>query len=127
MTTHESLLASFQTQTAQTLASLLDELRQTVSDRLAPAVHDAADSADAFTVELTTQQPQQTKRVDEAVDTLVRRRRRQFRLLRQVGFKLLEWVVLGIMWGIWFTVVIINLIRKGVVGVGRGVRWLVVF
>lgn len=127
LTNHESLLANFQTQTTRNLASTLDELRQTVSDRLAPAVHEAADAADAFTVELTTQQPQQTKRVDEAVDTLVRRRRRHFRLARQAGFKLLEWVVLSIMWGIWFTVVIINIIRKTFVGVGKGIRWLVVF
>ncbi|KAK5172096.1 uncharacterized protein LTR77_003734 [Saxophila tyrrhenica] len=123
----ESGLSHFQTTTARNLASRLDTLQQKASDQLTTHVHDASDEADAFIVELTTKQPQQTKRVDEAVDTMVRRRRRQFRLLRQAGFKVLEWAVLGVMWWIWFMVVVFKFAKRMVVGVGRGVRWLFVF
>jgi hypothetical protein len=90
-------------------------------------VHDTSDEADAFTVELTTRQPQQTKQVDDAIDEMIRQRRRQFRLFRRAGFKLLEWLVLSIMWGIWFMVVVFNTGKKIIVSILRFLRWLVVF
>jgi hypothetical protein len=124
--TLETALSRFQSETARNLASSLDELHHRATDQLTSNVHDASDEADAFIVELTTRQPQQTKRVDDAVDLMLRRRRRQFWFLRQAGFKLLEWLVLGLLWGIWFLVVVFNTVRNGIVVVGRFVRWLVV-
>lgn len=126
-TSFQSSLQTFQQQTSTSLHSLLGSLHDRASDQLTQHVHDASDEADAFIVELTTKQPQQTKRVDEAVDTMVRRRRRQFRLLRQVGFKVLEWVVLGIMWGIWAVVVGVNLLRRIVGAVFAVLKWLFTF
>lgn len=123
----EHSIATFQTQTAKALAADTSALHSKASERLSTLVHETSDEADAFTVELTTRAPQNTKQVLDAVDEMVRRRRRQWRLLVNVAFKLLEWALLGIMWGIWFVVVVFNLGKKGVLGVARLVRWLVVF
>ena len=123
----ERTLSGFQNETAKRLASQLDELQHRTTDHLTKLVHDTSDEADAFTVELTTRQPQQVKQVDDAVDAMLRRRRRQFRLLRRAGFKLLEWFVLGLMWWIWFLVVMFNTFRRVIVGLLRFLRWLVVF
>ena len=123
----ERTLMSFQNDTSKRLASQLDDLQQKAADHLTKLVHDTSDEADAFTVELTTRQPQQTKHVDDAVDAMFRQRRRQFRLLRRAGFKLLEWLLLGIMWWIWFLVVVFNTGRKFVVAILRFLRWLFVW
>ena len=126
-TSFETSLSNFQTHAAKTLAAETSTLHSKASDQLSKLVHETSDEADAFTVELTTRGPQNTKHVLDAVDEMVRRRRRQWRLLVNVAFKLLEWMLLGIMWGIWLAVVIFNVFRRGVVGVARFVRWLVVF
>ena len=123
----EAMLTRFQSQTAKNLESQLDELQHKGADHLTALVHETSDEADAFTVELTTKQVQQTKRVDEAVDDMLRQRRRQFRLLRRAGFKLLEWLVLGIMWWIWFTVVVFNTCKRIIVAIFRFLRWLFTF
>ncbi|SMR42062.1 unnamed protein product [Zymoseptoria tritici ST99CH_1E4] len=123
----EKTVQHFQSTTAKDLSAQLDELSHRVSDQLTKLVHETSDEADAFNVELTTKQPQEVKRVDEAVDEMLRQRRRQFRLLRRTGFKLLEWLVLGIMWWLWFLVVLFNMVKKVVMGGVRAVRWLVWF
>ena len=123
----EQALASFQNGKAKELNSQLDELRQRASEHLTKLVHETSDEADAFTVELTTRQPQHIRQVDGAVDTMLNRRRRQFRLLKSTGFKMLEWLVLSIMWWIWFIVVVFNIGKKSVVVLLRFLRWLVVF
>ena len=123
----EASLSHFESQTVGNLASRLDELQHRTSEHLTNLVHDTSDEADAFTVELTTRQPQQTKQVDDAIDEMIRQRRRQFRLLRRAGFKLLEWLVLSIMWGIWFMVVVFNTGKKIIVSILRFLHWLFVF
>ena len=123
----EASLLRFQSHTVGDLASRLDELQHRTSEHLTNLVHDTSDEADAFTVELTTRQPQQTKQVDDAIDEMIRQRRRQFRIFRRAGFKLLEWLVLSIMWGIWFMVVVFNTGKKIIVSVLRFLRWLFVF
>jgi hypothetical protein len=123
----EGTLQHFQDKTAKDLASQLDDLSHRVSDQLTKLVNETSDEADAFNVELTTKQPQEVKRVDEAVDEMFRQRRRQFRLVRRAGFKMLEWLVLGVMWWLWFIVVLFQTAKKAVVGCARAVRWMVWF
>lgn len=126
-TTFERTLSSFQTTTAKNLTNDTSTLHGKASDHLSPLAHDASDEADAFVVELTTKGPQNTKQVLDAVDEILRRRRRKWGVVLAVAFKVLEWVLLGLMWGIWFVVVVWKGVRGVVRGVGRGVRWLVVF
>ncbi|KAK3072746.1 hypothetical protein LTR53_006239 [Teratosphaeriaceae sp. CCFEE 6253] len=109
---------------AKDLNSRLEALGRKAADQLTTTVHSASDDADAFIVELTTKTPQDIKRVDDAVDAILRERRRQFRLLRRAGFKLLEWLVLGIMWWVWFVVVLFNTSRRILAGSVAFLKWL---
>jgi hypothetical protein len=58
------------------------------------------------------------------MDKMIRRRRRRFRWLRRGGWVLVEWLLVGVMWYVWFMVVL----TRVVMGVGKGVvrsfRWL---
>ncbi|KAF2486692.1 hypothetical protein BDY17DRAFT_291948 [Neohortaea acidophila] len=127
MPTFEMALSNFQDHTVRQLSSRLEQLRQRASDHLSNLVHDTSDDADAFIMELNTKSPQQSKRVDDAVEEMQRRRRRQFRLVHDAGFKILEWMVLGILWWIWFLVVVFNACKKVVFVIWRLLRWLLVF
>ena len=123
----EKTIKDFQSGPATSLSSRVDELQRKAADHLTTIVHETSDDADAFVVELTTKQPQDIKRVDDAIDEMLRQRRRQFRLLRRTGFKLLEWMLLGIMWWVWFIVVLFKSVRKMVVGFWSFLRWLLLF
>ncbi|KAK3636738.1 hypothetical protein LTR56_014040 [Elasticomyces elasticus] len=121
----EQDLDHFQNGTAKQLSSQLDGLGRKAAGQLTTTVHDTSDDADAFLVELTTKVPQDVKRVDDAIEDILRERRRQFRLLRRAGFKLLEWLVLGIMWWLWFIVLLFQAGKRVVVGMllGYGKYW----
>nr|POE99139.1 hypothetical protein CFP56_77123 [Quercus suber] len=123
----QQALDEFSRSTVEALASQLDALQRKAGDQLTKLVNETSDDADAFNVELTTKQPQDVKRIDDAIDDLLRRRRRQFRLLRHTGFKVLEWFVLGLMWWIWFFVVVFKATQRVVMGLLHGVRWLLTF
>lgn len=123
----EGTLTKFRDGPAKQLGSQLEDLRQRAADHLSNIVHETSDEADAFTIELNTKTPQSTKRVDDAVDEMLRRRRRQLRWLRITGYKLLEWLVLGILWWIWFLVAVFNIGRRVVVAIWRFFYWLFVF
>ncbi|KXT04380.1 hypothetical protein AC578_3583 [Pseudocercospora eumusae] len=123
----ERTLRRFQSETAKRLSTQLEELSNRAADQLTKLVHETSDEADAFNVELTTKQPQDVKRVDDAVEDMFRQRRRQFRLVINTGFKLLEWLLLGIMWGVWFVVVIFNTFRRVLMGIVRVLKWLFSF
>jgi len=122
-----STLSAFRSGPANSLNTELENLRNKASDHLSQLAHETSDDADAFILELNSKTPQQIKRVDDAVDEMLRRRRRQLRMLKVAGFKGLEWVVLGVLWWIWFLVVSFKLGRRVVVGIWRGVRWAVTF
>lgn len=125
--TFKASIQAYQSETAASLSRRLSELQGRVGDQLAALVYETADDADAFNVELTTKQPQDIKRVDDAVDAMLRQRRRQFRFIRRAGFKILELLLLSIMWWLWFIVMVVNTVRKTVVGMGKAVKWLVWF
>ncbi|KAI6912157.1 hypothetical protein KC334_g2314 [Hortaea werneckii] len=120
-------LTTFQSGPAQSLSDNLDALLRKASDHLTKTCHDTSDEADAFIVDLTTRRPQEVKRVEDAIEELLRQRRRQFLLFRKVGFKILEWVVLGIMWGVWSVVVLVNSVRRVIGWVLVVVKWLLSF
>ena len=118
---------TFQSDTGHALHTRLADLKSFVADKLTHTVHNSSDEADAFGVRLTTEQTLRIKQVDDAVDEILRLRRRQFRLMRRAGFKLLEWLVLGVMWWVWFIVVCWKSVRKVIVGIVKILRWLFSF
>ncbi|KAI9834609.1 MAG: hypothetical protein M1826_000011 [Phylliscum demangeonii] len=103
---------------SQRIARLLDGL----SSQLTPDVRARADEADAFMVELTTTSSLAVKEVHDALELLIRRRRRRVRWMRRALYLLLEWTLLALMWWVWLVVVAIRLVRGGLGLLIAGVR-----
>ena len=94
-----------------------------VTYKLTPLVRESADDADNLSTELTTTHTLAVKQLNDSIDGILRRRRRRLRWIRRGGWAMLEWTLLGIMWVIWFCVVIVRLIRCVIGGFVRAVRW----
>lgn len=118
---------SAQTFCNSTVSELLDKieaLRFRVGDTLTPLTRRAADEADEVSKDLVTSQTLQVKSISDTIAKMMRRRSRRFRWLRRGGWVMVEWALVGVMWWLWFMVVLVRV----VMGVGRGavagVRWL---
>ncbi len=125
-TTTQRLRYSAEQFSRKTVESLHDQIKaidERVTYKLTPLVRDSADDADNFSTELTTTQTLAVKQLNDSIDGILRRRRRRLRWIRRGGWAMLEWTLLGIMWMIWFCVVIVRLIRCVVGGFVRAVRW----
>ncbi|CAL3970153.1 hypothetical protein PZA11_006432 [Diplocarpon coronariae] len=110
--------------TAPLLLSRISELQHRLVDKLTPATRTAADDADEVSKDLVMSQLLKVKRIGDKIDKMTRTRRRRFRWARRGGWVLVEWLLVGVMWYVWFMVVIARVIM----GIGRGVvgsiRWL---
>jgi len=110
--------------TVQDLVSRLDGLKGTIQESLTPMARKAADEADEVSKDLVTSQTLKVKRITDAMDTMLRRRRRKFRWLRRAGWVLVEWGLVGVMWFAWLIVVFLKIFTS----IGRAVtattRWL---
>ncbi len=113
----------FSNTTVENLHRQIKAIDERVTHNLTPMVRAAADDADAFSTELTTTHTLSVKQLNDTIDVIIRRRRRRLRWLRRGGYVLLEWTLLGIMWWVWFIVVIIRLIRGISGGMISGMKW----
>lgn len=113
----------FRSQTCAALESRISELRVMVEDELFPRVRESGDKALAITSEVAGTAPLLVKGVADKVDAMMRMRRRRMRWVRRIGWMLVEWVLLGVMWWVWFVVVLVRLAKGVVVGLVRGIRW----
>lgn len=85
---------------------------------------DAADEADALGREIMGNQIQKVKALSDALDGMMRKRRRRFRWLRRGGWVVVEWALVGVMWWLWLVVVLLRVGRGFVGGILGAVRWL---
>ncbi|KAI9831108.1 MAG: hypothetical protein M1819_005196 [Sarea resinae] len=110
-----------------TVNGLLDQING-ISDRISTELtshaRSSADDADTFVYELTTTHTLAIKRINDSLDSMLRRRRRRIRWMRRAGYVLLEWALLGIMWWVWLIVVLVRFVRGTVCGVVRAVKWV---
>ena len=114
----------FTTITAKELSGRIAAIDKRVNASLSPLVRDSADDADAFSAQLTITHTLAVKQLNDNVDLILRRRRRRSRFFRRGGWAMLEWAVLGVMWMVWFIVVIVRLVRGTITGFIRTVKWL---
>ena len=114
----------FSHNTSENLRDQINAIDEHVTYKLTPLVRASADDADAFSTELTTTHTLAIKQLNDSVDTILRRRRRRLRYGRRIGWAMVEWTLLGIMWMVWLVVVMIRLVRGTVRGVVNGLRWL---
>ncbi len=124
-TTHfHTLSTAFTTTTVPALLHRVDSLRYKVAADLTSLANSAADAADDASRDLAVGQRLKVKRVVDAMEKMLRRRRRRFRWVRRAGWLVVEWLLVGLMWYVWFLVVVARVglgVGRGVV---RGVRWL---
>ncbi|OCL00883.1 uncharacterized protein K441DRAFT_650399 [Cenococcum geophilum 1.58] len=113
----------FRSQTCGALESRIGVLRVKVEDELFPRVRESGDKALAIASEVAGTAPLLVKGVADKVDAMMRMRRRRMRWVRRIGWMLVEWVLLAVMWWVWFVVVLVRLARGVVVGLIRGIRW----
>ncbi|KAL1985211.1 hypothetical protein VTN96DRAFT_8127 [Rasamsonia emersonii] len=109
------------------LQSELERLETLVDQSLTPRVRAAALDAEALSTQLNTTSTLEVKQLSDALDKGIRKRNRRLRWVRRVGFVLLEWTVVGVMWWLWLVVMIFKVIRgigKGVISTIRWVLWL---
>lgn len=109
---------------ADDLTARIAQLRDEVETRLVPRVRDAGDDAMRVSSVVSAQGPLAAKQVADDMEHMLRLRRRRTRWVRRVGWTLLEWVLLGIMWGLWFFVTLARWSGRGVGGLLGVVRWL---
>ncbi len=83
-----------------------------------------SNEADELSREVLSRQIMKVKALAEAMDGMVRKRRRRFRWVRRGGWVVVEWALVGVMWWVWLVVVVLRMIRGLGRGVSRGVRWL---
>ena len=124
MSTFDNSAVTFRNKTCHELNVRIDDLRDLVSNHLTHQVHEEGDRADGFVAQLTTTHTLNIKQVNDSVDLMMRKRRQRLRWMRQAGFGVLEWVLVGIMWEIWVVVLIVSTVKKCIwffVGI---MRWL---
>ena len=110
-----------------TLEGLHDQIKaidEHVTVELTPLVRASADEADAFNTELTTTHTLAIKQLNDSIDYILRQRRRKFRNMRRLGWAMVEWTLLGVMWLVWLAVVIVRLVRGFVGAFIKGLKWL---
>ena len=110
--------------TIEELHDRIKAIDQRVTYELIPHVRNSADDADTLSTELTTTHTLAVKQLNDSVDYILRRRRRRLRYGRRIGWAVLEWTLLGIMWVVWLVVVFVRLVRGTVGGLVGGLRWL---
>ncbi|KAL2131889.1 hypothetical protein VTI74DRAFT_4474 [Chaetomium olivicolor] len=119
-----SLPSAFTSQTAPLLLNRVESLRAKVAGELTSLTQSTIDEADEANHDLVVGQRLKVQRVVDSMEKMLRRRRRRFRWVRRAGWLVVEWVLVGCMWYVWFVVMIARVglgVGKGVV---RGVRWL---
>ncbi len=105
----------------------IQDLQVRLVDNLTPMTRQTSDDADEVSKDLVTGQTLKVKAVSDKIAKMLRRRRRRFRWLRRGGWVMVEWVLVGIMWYVWFMVMIIRVVLalgRGVVGSLRWLFWL---
>jgi hypothetical protein len=108
----------------QELSSQITALKSHVDNALFPSVRSLSDSAVKITSDVSGSVPLAVKQIVDEIDTVIRARRRRMRWVRRVGWMLVEWALVGVMWVVWLVVVVLGMVRR-VAGAGvRVVRWL---
>lgn len=113
----------FKTGTVDILRRDLVEMKDLVESCVERARNEGDESV-RFGAELMGQRTIEVRRVVDALEKLARARRRRLRWIRRVGFGLVEWSVVMVMWWIWLLVIIWKTIWGTIKGAGRAIRWV---
>lgn len=113
--------------TGQTRPKLEERIwcvRSRIADELSGMTGEGADQADETGKDLALGQLLKVKHVLDLIETMMRNRRRRFRWLRRGMWSVVEWVLVGFMWYVWFVVTIFRIVLGLGQGVWGGIKWL---
>ncbi|BDD58575.1 hypothetical protein MAP00_003841 [Monascus purpureus] len=116
----------FSAATCPSLKSQLDDLDNLVNQSLSRRVREAAADAEGLSVQLNTTTTLAVKQLSDALDKAFKRRRRRFQGLSRVGFVILEWSLVALMWWAWLIVMVFKVIRGVFRGAVSGIRIAVI-
>lgn len=122
--TFQHSMTCFSTMTSPSLKTELENLENLINQSLTPRVRAAAADAETLSTQLNTTSTLAVKQLSDALDKGIRKRNRRFRWVRRVGFVLLEWVVVGVMWWVWLIVMMFKITRGIWRGAVSGIRWV---
>ena len=118
-------LKSFTITVTPGLQRELQILEDVVDNTLTPRVRAAVDEAGELSMKLTTTSTLAVKAINDSIESAMRRRRRgPVRWSRRAGYQIIEWMVVGFLWGIWFVVTIVRVTMAVVGGFGCLLGWL---
>lgn len=115
---------NFSMNTIQTLLNDMGALHSRIMDNLTPMARKAADEADEVSKDLVTSQILEVNKLTASMDKMIRRRKRRFRWVRRGGWVVVEWALVGVMWYVWFMVVLCRVVMGIGRGAARAVKWL---
>ncbi|KAF2703868.1 hypothetical protein K504DRAFT_164848 [Pleomassaria siparia CBS 279.74] len=114
----------FRESTIKDLTCMISDLKFRVETDLFPRVRSSGDEAVRITSEISGAAPLTVKQISDEIDKMIRMRRRRMKWVRRVGWMLVEWMLLGIMWWVWFIVVVLGFVKRVVGWNLQFVRWL---
>ncbi|SZE99590.1 unnamed protein product [Blumeria hordei] len=109
---------------AHQLMSRVQTMQIRLVEILTPLTRTTADEADAVSKDLVMDYSLTVTRVAGKIARIMQRRRARFRWLKRGGWVIVEWALIGVMWWVWFIVMIVRIffgIGRGVLG---GIKWL---
>lgn len=117
----------FRETTVVALQSRITDLRGKVETGLFARVREGGDEALKTSSWVSAEAPLTVKQITDDIDHMMRMRRRRTRWVRRVGWTLLEWTLLGIMWCAWLVVTLSRGVGRIVGFFWTIVRWLLWF
>ena len=102
----------------------LDDLDSFVTLSLEHRVRLASTDAERLILQLNTSTTLATKQLSDVLDRAIRRRQGRLQWLRRLGFVVLEWVVIVLMWCVWLFVMVFKVIRGILRGFIATVKWI---
>jgi len=118
-------LTKFSTELSPRLHTELQALDDLVDNTLTPRVRVAADQAGELSMRLTTSSTLTVKALHDVIDGAIRRRRKgPVRYFRRLGYQIIEWGVVGLLWGIWLVVTVLRVIWGSLKAVYTVIRWM---
>ncbi|KAF1958785.1 hypothetical protein CC80DRAFT_468503 [Byssothecium circinans] len=120
----EASATTFRDGIVSELTSLITNLRSQIESDLFPRVRSSGDEAVAVTSEVSSSAPLTVKQVTDEIDRMLRIRRRRMRWVRRLGWTMVEWMLLGVMWFAWLTVTVGGAFARVFGFFWRIVKWL---
>ncbi|KAI0999302.1 hypothetical protein K3495_g8892 [Podosphaera aphanis] len=109
---------------AEVLGGRITNLQSRLTESLTLMTRTATDEAEVVSRDLVMDYSLEVTHVADRITQIMRRRGARFRWLRRKGWAVLEWALIGIMWWVWFIVMIVRVFSGLVKGVIRVIKWM---